>query len=77
MKFNQLKFQTIGPFKDLHLTFPVDKSLHIVYGRNESGKSTALKYIFYFLFGIPRKELENYNHISKKHMIEALISDWS
>ncbi len=75
MKFNQLKFQTIGPFKDLHLTFPVDKSLHIVYGRNESGKSTALKYIFYFLFGIPRKELENYNHISKKHMIEAIIID--
>lgn len=77
MKFNRLKFQTIGPFEDLHLTFPADKSLQIVYGQNESGKSTTLKYIHYFLFGIPRKEFEDYKYISKKYMIEATIIDCS
>ena len=45
------------------LTFPDDgRDLHVVYGRNEAGKSTALKGIAYFLFGFPKEGTHQFRY---------------
>ena len=76
MKFANIRFEKIGPFKDTSLNFSMGKpGLHIVYGSNEAGKSSALKYIDWFLFGIPPKNDDDFKYDFKDFLIESTILD--
>ena len=76
MKIAKIRFETIGPFQDTSLIFPVGNTgLNIVYGPNEAGKSSVLKYIKYFLFGIPHQNPDDFTHAHSKFLIESTLVD--
>lgn len=76
MKISKIRFEKIGPFDDTTLDFSKgNPGLHIVYGANEAGKSSALKYIEWFLFGIPPQNDDNFKHDFKDFLIESSIID--
>ena len=61
MRLNRLDLTRYGKFTDRSLDFgapaPGKADLHIVYGPNEAGKSTALSAFLDLLFGIePRSQ---------------------
>jgi uncharacterized protein YhaN len=61
MKLEQLHLIAFGPFADRTLDFS-PPGLHVVYGPNEAGKSTALRAISGLLFGIPRTTRDAHRH---------------
>lgn len=76
MKFAKIRFKNIGPFDDTTLNFSTgNPGLHIVYGSNEAGKSSALKYIDWFLFGIPPQNDDNFTYSFSKFLIESTFID--
>lgn len=54
MRFESLILERFGMFEGASLDF-VGGSLHVVYGANEAGKSTALAAISDLLFGIDER----------------------
>ncbi|WP_437620722.1 AAA family ATPase [Sorangium sp. So ce1151] len=54
MKILELHLLAFGPFTDLRLDFSSPSAgLHVIYGPNEAGKSTALRAVRGLLYGIP------------------------
>ena len=66
MRLNRLDLTRYGHFTDQSLTFPPPApgapDLHLVYGPNEAGKSTALSAWLDLLFGIPGQSPHNFLH---------------
>lgn len=63
MRFNRLDLIAFGPFSDRTIDLSRGKSgLHIVFGPNESGKSSALRALKNFLFGIPVRTTDDFIH---------------
>jgi uncharacterized protein YhaN len=63
MRILRLQFRPFGCFRDTTLPFEGKPGcLHVVYGRNEAGKSTALRAIRGFLFGIPARSTDVFRH---------------
>lgn len=54
MRFNRLDVIRYGVLTERSLVFRPDAKLHVIYGPNEAGKSSALKAISDLLFGFPR-----------------------
>ncbi|HEU4535446.1 MAG TPA: AAA family ATPase, partial [Polyangiaceae bacterium] len=63
MRFLSLDLLRFGPFADrrLDLAEPAP-GLHVLYGPNEAGKSTTLRAIVGFLFGIPETTPDAHTH---------------
>ncbi len=60
MKITELNITEFGCFKDKVIALDSDaKGLNIIYGENESGKSTVLLFIKFMLYGIGRKSVSN------------------
>src|ERR1700733_11562389 len=55
MRLLSLELEKFGAFADLRIAFRPDARLHIVYGPNEAGKSTALAAVGALLFGVPER----------------------
>ncbi len=67
MKLLSLDLIAFGPFDDLRLNLDQGgEGLHIVYGRNEAGKSSALRALQYLLFGFPERVGDNFRHPNQK-----------
>ncbi len=63
MRLLDLQLLRFGPFTDLILDFESGgKSLHVIFGSNEAGKSTALRAVMGLLFGIPETTGDAYVH---------------
>lgn len=63
MRILRLDLLRFGPFTDVSL--PLDQplgTLQIVYGPNEAGKSSALRALRQFFFGIPHNSADNFRH---------------
>ncbi|MGO8739300.1 AAA family ATPase [Rhodoblastus sp.] len=56
MRLIDLTLDVYGPFKGLRLEFDASAQVHIVYGANEAGKSSALSAIGDLFYGAPRRE---------------------
>ncbi len=75
MRFEQLGIPSFGPFTDLVLEFPVDSTdFHLIYGRNEAGKSSLLRAIRDLLYGVHGQTADNFLHPYRNLRICGTIS---
>lgn len=62
MRFERLVFHAWGHFHERELTFSPQHRVHLVYGKNEAGKSTTRRGIGAFLFGIDHRTDDAHTH---------------
>lgn len=63
MKIVHLDLIAFGPFTDCSLDLSQgNDGLHIIYGLNEAGKSSALRALLQMLYGIPVRSSDNFIH---------------
>lgn len=74
MEIRELHLAAFGPFTDRKLVFAQDSGgLHIIYGPNEAGKSSALRGLRSLLFGISETTTDNFIHLNDKLRIAGRI----
>ncbi len=59
MQIKELYITEFGCIKNRRIEFFDNKNLNVIYGENESGKSTVLLFIKFMLYGMPRKTQTN------------------
>ncbi|MBS0263445.1 MAG: AAA family ATPase, partial [Planctomycetes bacterium] len=62
MRILRLDLLAFGPFAEKSLEFTPDTGLHLVHGPNEAGKSSALRALRNWLYGIPQQTTDNFRH---------------
>ncbi len=63
MKILELQLRAFGPFTQHCLDLSAgEQGLHVVYGPNEAGKSSALRALKALLYGIPDRTADNFVH---------------
>lgn len=63
MKILELDLRAFGPFTDVRLDLAEgQEGMHIIYGPNEAGKSSALRALKCLLYGIPKNSADNFIH---------------
>ena len=68
MRIDRLDLIAYGPFSERSLNLSDGAAgLHLIYGDNEAGKSTSLRALIAWLFGIPTRTNDNYLH-SNPHL---------
>ncbi len=72
MRIDALNFAAFGPFTDRILSFS-ELGLHIVYGPNEAGKSSALRGLKALLYGIDERTPDNFLHANDKLRIHGVL----
>ncbi|MGB6176595.1 MAG: AAA family ATPase [Methylocella sp.] len=76
MRIQRLDLLRYGRFTDTHLALPAsDSDIHIVFGPNEAGKSTALSAIEDLLFGIANNSPYNFVHDYGSMRIGAVLEN--
>lgn len=75
MKILQLELAAFGHFTQTILQFSPTAKLHIIYGMNEAGKSTARRAVNALFFGIPGRTPDAYLHNSDKLRLGAHLQD--
>jgi uncharacterized protein YhaN len=77
MRFLELHLGAFGPFTDERIDFVQDRGdargVHLIYGPNEAGKSSALRAIRCFLFGLPNRTNDNFVHENTRLRIGARL----
>jgi len=67
MRIDRLDLIAYGPFTDKSLDLTNgDSGLHLIYGDNEAGKSTSLRALIAWLFGIPTRTNDNFLHLNSQ-----------
>ena len=59
MKIRELYIAEFGGIKNQKIVFDTEQGLNIIYGENESGKSTIFLFIKFMLYGLQRKTQNN------------------
>ena len=76
MKLARLLLQAFGPFTDTALDFAANPAnLHLIYGPNEAGKSSALRAMTDLRFGIPLRSPDDFIHASNRLRIAGVFLD--
>lgn len=74
MEIRKLNLAAFGPFTDRTLAFDQEAGgLHIVYGPNEAGKSSALRGLKALLYNIDERTPDNFLHANDKLRIEGCV----
>jgi len=74
MKILSLDLIAYGPFTDTAVDLAAGaQGLHIVYGPNEAGKSSALRALRHLLYGIPERSPDAFRHPFAKMRIGAVL----
>src|SRR5208337_4229784 len=73
MKLRTLELEKFGAFDNLRLRFRSDAKLHVVYGPNEAGKSTALAAVGALLYGVPDRTSYAFRYPGQELRIGAEI----
>ncbi len=74
MIIRELNLAAFGPFTDRALVFDQDTyGLHIVYGPNEAGKSSALRGLKALLYGVDARTSDNFTHAHDKLRISGCL----
>lgn len=78
MKLQKLYLSAFGPFTDKLLDFSANPArIHLVFGPNEAGKSSALRAMADLRFGIPARSSDTFVHDGPKLLLAALLEDAS
>ncbi len=75
MRILRLDLLAFGPFTHQHLDFGDGRGLHLVLGENEAGKSSTLRALRDFLFGIPPQSDDNFEHAYGALRIGATLAN--
>lgn len=77
MRIVRLDLVAFGPFSDRSLDFSggFPGGLHLIYGKNAVGKSSALRAVSDLLFGIPSKSNDDHVHPYQALRIRALLEN--
>ncbi len=75
MRIQRLDLIAFGPFTDQSLDFGDGRGLHLVLGENEAGKSSTLRALRDFLFGIPAQSTDSFVHAYSDLRIGATLAD--
>lgn len=76
MKIKRLELKAYGHFTDFAIDFQSETpGLHIIYGPNETGKSTSLRALQGLLYGIPARTPDNFLHDYKKLLIGGQLKN--
>jgi len=63
VKLKYLDLKAFGPFTEQKLEFTTSEpGLHIIFGRNEAGKSSSLRALKALLYGFPQQTPDNFLH---------------
>ncbi len=75
MKIETFDLKAFGPFTERTLDFSEgDRGMHVVYGDNEAGKSTALRGLIALLYGIETRTKDDYIHNKKQMRLGGSLS---
>ena len=72
MKFVTLRLQAFGPFENVSLDLH-RPGLHLIYGPNEAGKSSALRAMRQTLYGMDRQSRDAFRHPTNALRLGALL----
>lgn len=75
MKIRTLFLKAFGPFTDAMLDFSGPANLHLIYGANEAGKSSALRAITDLRYGIPMRSKDDFVHEFKNMRVAGCFED--
>lgn len=76
MIIKRFHLEAFGPFTDTSLKFDGQgQGLHIVYGANESGKSSTLRALKAWLFGFPERTSDNFLHPNDQLRVSGTLCD--
>lgn len=76
MRFARFELKAFGHFSDQVLDFAGPRpGFHLIYGNNEAGKSTALRAIRGFLYGIPHQSRDTFVHAGGDLLLAAEMID--
>ena len=75
MKIRKLFLRAFGPFTNSTLDFSGPANLHLIYGRNEAGKSSALRAITDLRYGIPVRSKDDFVHEFKDMLLAGCFED--
>jgi len=75
MKIRKLFLRAFGPFTDETLDFSGPAGLHLIYGPNEAGKSSALRAITDLRYGIPVRSKDDFVHAFKDMLLAGCFED--
>jgi uncharacterized protein YhaN len=75
MKFRRVNFRSFGPFEDQLLDLSGPDGLHVVFGPNEAGKSSALRGLHAFLFGFPVQSGDDFRFKYNQFRVRALLEN--
>ncbi len=74
MKIKRLELKAFGPFSgqvlDFSSPFP---GLHVVYGPNEAGKSSAMRALHAWFFGFPVRTSDNFIHQNQQLLVGGCL----
>lgn len=74
MRIESLHLIAFGPFTNTVIDLSGgNEGLHIIYGPNESGKSSSLRALHQVLYGIPAKSGDNFKHAHSDMRIGAVL----
>lgn len=73
MRMLELRLEKYGPFECRSLHFRPDARLHLVYGPNEAGKSSALAALTDLLFGIEQQTRFAFRHAMPQLRLGGLV----
>lgn len=74
MRLLELGLLAFGPFAGVRLDFSQPGALHVIYGPNEAGKSTALRAITNVLYGIPVNTQDAHRHAMPDLRVAARLA---
>jgi uncharacterized protein YhaN len=76
MKLTRLDIKAFGPFTGKTLLFNSQKpGLHIIFGPNEAGKSSALRALKALLYGFPQQTPDNFLHSYNQLLIGGSLKN--
>jgi uncharacterized protein YhaN len=65
VRISRLHLSAYGHFTNYSLDFGSEPGLHLIYGDNETGKSTTLRALSSVLFGYPHEVVDGFKHDAK------------